>query len=514
MKAVDFLVFEYFWAKHPALLYSIFMYIGCLEAMNPNWVSFIPLLVIALPCLWLPLHSLLWRRVLIALAIGATFFFYVTSSISYPLPEHESISGSAIIEIEDIVSGIRYGKNYWKYRVKICSLEPANSFLRVQNIPATLIWNSQSPRPEAGFRYEVMGTLKKQEAFRYQFVQAFAKPWKKREKSFSLAEWRLRAKVAFKVFLYQFLPPGEARAFLQGVMIGDFHDPTLQSHMQRSGLQHIMAISGFHFSLLIAFAALFLRVILPSRIITLVLVAIATLYLIFIGSLASVLRAWFSISLVLVAKMVEKSSNGLNNLGLALIGTLLVEPTFCITLSFQLSFIATGAILLFYPLFQKGFEQIFPLRPLSCVLVWGKMEQLGYMILSFLRSSLALVFSVNIIMTVTCLYFFQNFPVLSLFYNCIFPFLTAIAMVVLCLACLLWWVPILSTLLFSGCQYFVEGALRLLEFTPPFQAATVVSRDVSSLFFVVYVTAVVFFGILFRSRINEQEQMSGLLQYV
>ncbi len=113
-----------------------------------------------------------------------------------------------------------------------------------------------------------------------------------------------------------------------------------------SGTYHILAISGLNVSLL-AGALFFLlkaaRV--PLRLSALLSMGLITFYAALAGGSPSVVRAAVMTDVYLLGLILDREADSLNTLALSAIGLLLWQPLFLFDVGFQLTFVATGAIL-------------------------------------------------------------------------------------------------------------------------------------------------------------------------
>lgn len=496
-----------FWQRHPALLCGIFAYLGCYLALSPSWLLLIPLPFFLLQLFNKNAFSLL----LIALSFSCGAYFFTLYSIRLPEPQEEMVTGTARIEITDLSQAVRFGTPYWKLRIKIHSLS------NVRNVLCTATWKDFYSKPDPRFLYEVKGTLKRVGGTHFIFSASRGAVWKKTEKtfmsSFSLVDTRLFAKMHLKTYLRGHLPPGEARTFLEGLLMGEFHDQILADGLQRAGLSHIVVVSGFHFSLIAAFFGLILRFFFSWRASLFILFIITSAYFLFIGMTPSVARAWISVSVLLIGKLLQREANGLNSLGIGLFALIIYEPLFAPHIGFQLSFLATGAILLFYPLIDQYLIQIFPKRSASSVLHLTLLNQCGHLLFVFFRKSWALLFAVHLVTLPLILYLFHTFPLLSIFYNLFFPFLTAIAMSFLCLACLLCWFPMLSQAMFYLSHSITDGALFFVVNAPRALEKNIMVASVPEWLVVTYLSLCVYLGVILYERKYDEMSTEPLFTY-
>lgn len=459
-------------------------YLGCAVALTAHPACYIPFLFLLLPCFILGVKRLR-RRLLLAIATALVSFLYVSSTVQLPVFPTEKLIGRAIIEVSDISPTIYHGQPFYKVDLTLHSFESDRGIVWAKNISCKWTCSDIARRPLGGILYSVRAMLTEKEGI-YSLKVLSEGPWNKLKNVFSLVEWRLHAKSYFKKIMASNLPPSQSRDFLEGVLIGEFHDQVLTSQLRRFGLQHILVVSGFHFSLIAALFGLILRLFLPWKTAVIALFVIATAYLCFIGMTPSVLRAWCAISIVLSAKLLEQTSDGLNCLGIGVLVVLLIDPTFATSLSFQLSFIATLGILLFYPIFYRAIKAIFPSRKASEVITFPFLEQLTVVLLSFFCSSLALVLAVSLFVLPMSLFVFHSFPVMGILYNCFFPFVISIAIGTLCLGLLLCWIPPVAAPFFLAASYITETSLTLATHAPSWLDMTIYCSSLSGTAVVVY----------------------------
>lgn len=242
---------------------------------------------------------------------------------------------------------------------------------------------------------------------------------------------RQSLKEKIKNYLMTVMEPTVSAPFLHGMFTGEFNDVVLKHQFGIFGLQHILAISGFHFSLLAAILALTLSLFFSYRQIGVILCVILTCYFLLLGTSPSILRAWMTLLLAGIALFLQRRSSGLNLLGVSLLFIVLYDP-WCITqVGFQCSFGITAAILLFCRPIENLLEPLFPTRSLSTVIRWDSLSQHTYVIACWLRKSLALNGAVNLVATPLLIFHYQSFPVFSLIYNLFFPFLIGISLLLL-----------------------------------------------------------------------------------
>ena len=154
----------------------------------------------------------------------------------------------------------------------------------------------------------------------------------------ALVIWPLRNHI--RSAIEQNLSGGPA-GLLMGVLLGEKGavPKEIQVAFARTGVNHVLAVSGLHVGLTAG-----------VTILSLVLYALVT------GLPPSVVRAATMGCVALIGIANERDIDGGNVLGLAGLGLLIARPQDLMDIGFQLSFVATGGILVFY----KPLRELFP----------------------------------------------------------------------------------------------------------------------------------------------------------
>lgn len=140
-----------------------------------------------------------------------------------------------------------------------------------------------------------------------------------------------------------------ASTVLTGILIGDesFIPPELVEDFRRTGTSHIVAISGFNVSIVIALVVALLSRVLNRRQVALVALPAVAVYVVFVGASASVVRAGVMAGIALVGMALYRQGFTLNTLCAAATLILAFEPQMLFDVGFQLSFAATLGLVLF-----------------------------------------------------------------------------------------------------------------------------------------------------------------------
>lgn len=421
--------FDEFWRQYPALLYGLAVLLGISLAFSGNSWLLIPIGFLVCPAL-----ASRTLRIRLLLALGLLVGSFVYAKMSYQLPSlpKEGVEGTADLEISSVSSlSTHFGKR-WVYRGVIRKFESESS--SGCNIPYTLSLphNDKIIRPQADCNYRVEGKLKQVSPGRYAFSVGPNAAWYPLE-TWNLSEMRYQTKQVAAEYIKRQITNPRSAAFLTGLATGEFDDRLMQHEFSRFGLQHIMAISGFHFSIIASILSLLLRLVISKRKATCILIFLLSSYFLFLGSGPSIMRAWLTVMIALGGFLLEKRASGLNSLGVAMLVILLINPLFCLQIGFQFSFVATCAILLIYPLIEYAMREVLPKRRLSEMVQMDGFNQHAYCLLAFFRQALALTIAVNLVAMPLMLFYFGSFPLLSLLYNLFFPFLVSMSMFLLLL---------------------------------------------------------------------------------
>lgn len=157
---------------------------------------------------------------------------------------------------------------------------------------------------------------------------------------------------------------GEEAKLLKGLVIGERSEmsPEIKSAFIKTGLMHILAVSGFNVGLvaLILFA-LFSIIRLPHSMTTF-LTSVGLICFIFLtGAQPSVVRAGIMAIMILIGRFFQEKIDFYNIVAFAVVLQLLIDARALFDIGFQLSFAAVLALAYFYPRMMEVFNR-FPER--------------------------------------------------------------------------------------------------------------------------------------------------------
>ena len=426
----------HFWEKNRALLFGLVLFLGCLFALQTPWAL--------LCCPFLIPKKYVFH---------ASFLFLLPCSLVYHVytfpPTGSEVEG--IFYIHSIRKSDRFGQG-WTYQ-GILKTEEGRLLCRS--------FSKSYLAPSAAYR--VKGRVNALHGRLYALKTT--EPWKFEKSLYNLVGIRLAAQEYVKSYIKKHISQKRAAHFLTGMITGQLEDRILRGEFGELGLSHLMAISGFHFALLALTFHLVLRLFLPPKPEALCLMILLTAYFLFIGSTPSILRAWTVAMIFLLGQLLEKRGTALNSLGVALCLSILWSPLSTLTLSFQLSFLATAGILFFYPFCNRMLSLWLPKRSLKVVIEKRWFWQQGYILISFLREALALTLAVHLTVFPLLIALFHTAPLNGLLYNLFFPFLASLALMFFLVSLVLGhWAHVLN-------GYYCEWILQLVE-SPPLTLKT------------------------------------------
>lgn len=463
--------YEMLWIRYPAVFYGLSALFGTFAVFHCSWVLFIPtLLACGFPLVIFSRKHLkqLMPKLFLALACAGAAGWHAHAATDWPELSVKGAEGVFEIEISSIsIQRTSFGKR-WVLRGNIDSFQTQEG-KRYSHLPFFLSykWKPGERSISTDRTYLFYGTIKPSSSHGFFLKAPPPKTWIPGKNTWSLALWRFELKTALKEYLHKNISDPESAAFLSGVATGDFDNPIMNFQLSRFGLQHIMAISGFHFSLIAGFFYFVLRLIFARRTAAAFLILIVSIYFLFLGYSPSIFRAWMVILLVQIGILFERNPLVLNSLGVALLIIVLLDPLICFHLGFQFSFATTAAILLFFSCTDIFMQRLFPKRMLSQLIRMSPWDQHGYVILAAFRQALALGIAVNLVVLPLSLYYFHKFSWISILYNLFFPFLVSISMLFLLLGLSLSLFPYLGECIHHINNGFTRFILNFTSQAPP-----------------------------------------------
>jgi competence protein ComEC len=447
-----------FLIHHPALLYAFSWYCGTLLGLE--WTS------IFLALLYLFVIAIFSKARLAHSGCFFLAFLYVFFFFTPPKGPLDAVLGIARIEVTKLQPMYRYGTWSLAMHAEVRSFCSNDSKYYFTNFPCSLTYTNRGKRPCGGVEYELPCLLSGEDGRWNIKPLVGCSEWKVASKTWSLTEWRYRVKNHLKIWFARHISPGESRDFLQGIFLGEFCDKTVAKGFAQCGLQHVLVVSGFHFSLLLLFFSLFFKLFFSRRISITLLFLLSSLYVAVIGLAAPVLRAWCQVAIFILSKIVKERASSLNSLGIAVIVALALKPMWVHSVSFQLSFLATFAILLFSAPVFRGLKKFFPSYEPKEIDRFRGIDQVVVIFSASIQKAFACALAVAFVTWPYLLGTFGTFSLQSIFYNCFFPCLVACIMFMTCFGALFCWYDPIAKFLFSLVEKFTSKILAITSHMP------------------------------------------------
>jgi competence protein ComEC len=433
---------DHFWALHPALLFGL----AALEGValgGGEWQ-----LALLGAC------YLLWLRAPAPLLLTGACALY-TCWASPPLAIEPQIVEAPFLLERIQPHETPFGAD-WCYRGTLMTSQGA--------IPVTLY--DKAPRPEIASGRCLLTAKISQRGARQFHAKAYQWRREKGDPRPSLAWRRLEWKRKLSTFLQDHIAHPPSARLIHALFSGELSDRRLRFTFSQLGLQHLLAISGFHFSLLIGALSLPLRRLLPRSLYLGILLAITQGYFLFLGSNPAIFRSWIATSLYLIARWLRRFPPALNILGASLLLELAFDPMAAFEVGFQLSFASVAGILLFAEPIEHALFPLFPKRRYADLLSLTPAAIACAPLSALMRRTVALMLAVQIPLIPLLLYHFHSVPLLGFFYNLFVPLGISALMLLTLVASLLSPLSSAATPLFSLVETGSKFLFNLLSFPP------------------------------------------------
>ena len=158
---------------------------------------------------------------------------------------------------------------------------------------------------------------------------------------------------------------GDAGALIPGMVLGDTSKQSIEfkTAMKRSGLTHLVAVSGANFAIVSSFVLWCMQFLFTRMKLRLGATAIALIcFIALVRPSPSVLRAAAMAAVLLIAQGVHRGRDSLPALGFAMGAVVIGDPWQARDAGFALSVLATGGLLVFAPRVVEKFTPFMPLK--------------------------------------------------------------------------------------------------------------------------------------------------------
>ena len=149
---------------------------------------------------------------------------------------------------------------------------------------------------------------------------------------------------------------GDAGALIPGMVLGDTskQTPEFKEAMKRSGLTHLVAVSGANFAIVSTFVLWCMQFLIRKKSMRVLATAVALMcFIALVRPSPSVLRAAAMAAVLLTAQLGKRGSDSLPALGFAICAVVLGDPWQARDAGFALSVLATAGLLLLAPRIEE-----------------------------------------------------------------------------------------------------------------------------------------------------------------
>lgn len=222
--------------------------------------------------------------------------------------------------------------------------------------------------------------------------------------------------------------PEDTRGFAKALLLGDTAglDYETDTALKTSGIRHIVAVSGLHVS--IFFGALEMLTLRKRYLTALLGFPGLLLFAALMGFSPSVSRACVMVSLMLLARILDKEYDGPSALAFAVVVILFWNPGAIASVSFQLSVASVAGIYLFQPGIYKWLLAKFGvLRPKTLKTRFGH----------WVSGSVSVSLSATVLTTPLCAWYFGTVSLVAVVTNLLTLWMVSILFWGLCLTCLI-----------------------------------------------------------------------------
>ncbi|MES2121218.1 MAG: ComEC/Rec2 family competence protein, partial [Chlamydiota bacterium] len=344
--------FLHFWQRAPALLLGLALLLGIAASLST------PLLFAAI---FLLLAVSAQKKSMILITTCLFALGYLSTPLRCPITTlpSEKIEGIGLFVIDSLQIQASPFSQSLVYRGTLKEFTAADGTM-YRDLPCALFHPKSKKFPPADSNYRIAGSLLQKGERQFVLKPQPHRAWEPIADTHSFAQWRHLAKQSLATHLKKKITHPDARELLTALATGEVHNRILKMQFAKIGLQHILAISGFHFALVALFLYGILRILLPRTPGYLLLIVALSLYYFYLGNAPSIQRAYIALTLFFIGKIAQWRITGLNALGCALCLELLIDPLSICDLGFQLSFLCTLAILLFYTPMHAAIKHLLP----------------------------------------------------------------------------------------------------------------------------------------------------------
>lgn len=200
----------------------------------------------------------------------------------------------------------------------------------------------------------------------------------------------------------------EISSLINGVLLGEKHDLSydLKKAFRRTGIYHLLAVSGIHLTILSTFVLSALKKLrLKGALPQIITSAFILLFMAIVNFSPSVVRSGIMIIIYLMGTVISKNANQLNSLAIAIFLICAFNPNYALDLGLWLSLLSCLGIILLSKNINKFLQNKFHLKK-------NKIKSLYY-----ITSCIAVGVSSALMSLPLCLYIFKEISLIGIVAN-------------------------------------------------------------------------------------------------
>ena len=367
----------------------------------------------------LPSKQTLWIYIQ-GLSLGVFGFLYTHLCDAPALPQNAHLHGSGIFHVQEKKETTLFGKKALYYKGVLKTFTDTHGTI-YKNIPGSIRRPLHKPLCQSDKIFLSSLELIVKDTRQFSIKLSNTLQGDPASRGYCFTHMRYLAKNTLLKRLQPFYEDKKTYAFISAMVAGYLDNKTLMYEFSKTGIQHLLTISGFHFSLLMMFLTAIFKPWMPKKVFVFILCLFLTLYVIYLGPSPSVSRSWIAALLWLVAYSVEIPSHPINYLSIGAILAFLENPLCLTQMGFQFSYLATFGILSYYCLCDRWMSWIIPTRHASVLKSCKLPKRIFFAFLILIRKSIALDHAVNLITLPVIYYHFESFPYFSFYFNLLIP---------------------------------------------------------------------------------------------
>ena len=271
--------------------------------------------------------------------------FCIMISISFIITSYYSKEGykNHNIQLEGLVKNKIKKDSYTQYQVSDYLINDYSKKLKIK--PGQIISFRGKVREYKNFNHKKINYLKYLKSKGYKGILEIENYKIIGDNYIYIQIFNIKDKISQTIkYLYK-----DKSKFINSIMIGEKEklDEEVNEIFSKTGVSHIVALSGLHISILITIIGFSVGKI-NNLIKFIFLVFILWSYGIMVGQSPSIIRAIVCSLISYLAIFIKKRSDSINNLSIVGIYLIINNPYVIYNISFQLSFLATLSIIYFY----------------------------------------------------------------------------------------------------------------------------------------------------------------------